>query len=85
MAKQLVKSKYPLNKVKEGGLTALMIIVRNAERAAIETGHQMIIAGADVNHISKNGQCALAEAIIHDNKKMVVHLLKWKTNIFHKD
>ena len=85
LAKQLVKSKYPLNEVKEGGLTALMIIVRDSGRAAIEAGHQMIIAGADLNHISKNGSCALAEAIIHNNKKMAMNLLKWEANIFHKD
>ena len=74
-----------MNEVKKGGLTALIIIAKESKKEATDTGHQMIIAGSDVNYVGDNGQCALSEAIMHNNKKMAEHLLKRSAYIFHKN
>ena len=74
-----------MNEVKKGGLTALISIAKENKKEATDTGHQMIIAGSDVNYVGDNGQCALSEAILNNNRKMAEHLLKRNTHIFHRD
>lgn len=55
------------------------------DRYAFQIAVLLIHYGANCNHVAQFGQTALAEAVIHDNRKLVEMLLKYKSDIFIKD
>ena len=54
----LLDSNYPLDDVIDGGLTALIISARDKSLHAISI--KLIQAGADINHVTNDGQSALS-------------------------
>ena len=80
IAKMLVKSGYPLNKLMQGGISAL--IVCSHDKNAFQVAASLVYAGADVNQVAQFGQSALSEAIIHENRKLAELLIKKDAKIF---
>ena len=52
----------------QGDLSALIVGTRITDDIGIRMCRKIIEGGADVNIISKGGESALSEAIVHDNK-----------------
>ena len=81
----LVDSGFPLDLKMQGDLTALVVGTRITNDIGIRMCHKIIEGGADVNIISKSGESALSEAIVHDNKKLVDILIKVQANLMYED
>ena len=52
----------------QGDLSALIVGTRITDDIGIRMCRKIIEGGADVNIISKGGESALSEAIVHNNK-----------------
>ena len=65
VALMLINSKFPLNNVKEGGLTPLIIAARDPKAQTV--CEILIKKGAHVNHITDIGQSALTQTVLNDN------------------
>ena len=96
----LVNSGFPLDLKMQGGLTALIIgthikddlkdfwkqrCEHDQSGIGIRMCRKIIEGGASVNIISKNGESALSQAILFDNKKMVDILIKVQANLIYRD
>lgn len=57
-ATMLISSKYPLNEIKEGGLTALIISAR--DKSAVNVSESMLKKGAKIDLMTNLGQTALS-------------------------
>ena len=65
VASMLIDSGFPLDEVNSLGHTALILC--SSDKKSFSCCTKLVNAGADINHISNQGESALSETIIHEN------------------
>jgi ankyrin repeat protein len=83
VSSMLIDSGFPLNLVDFSDNTAL--IISSSKKESNNISMKLISAGADINYISKDGACALSEAVNNDNSKLVNSLIHKGGKIFFED
>ena len=85
VAKMLIQSKFPVNDVKKGGITPLILISRDKSKDAISVANSLIHNGANIDQVTELGQSALGASVINENRKLIDNLLKKGARMFNED
>ena len=74
IVQMMVASAYPLDLVRDGGLTAL--IIGSRDRESVKICEELIVGGANIDINTPSGASALSEAVKAENVALVEILLK---------